>query len=204
MNPKYQASLRGLTLSDTIWAASDLFMNEQSNSPVGSPAQGNIYQESQDKNAKWLWLLIVLIIIGALVFAFFIGIGPFAQLRGGAEEVASPTPESVSSPVSSPSASPEEEVDKSEPAIRVLNGTGVAGLAASVKDFLEGLGWKVATIGNADSSDFTNTVIKFKEGFEKFESALVADLENDYSVEVSSEELDATDSADIEITVGEK
>lgn len=180
-------------------------MNDQGSSPVSSPAQGNIYQGSQEKNAKWLWLLIILIIIGALVFAFFRGIGPFAQFRGEKEE-ASPTPEAVSSPISDTSPTPkaEEEVDKSQPQVRVLNGSGIAGVASSVKDFLENLGWTVSSIGNADEFEFENSVIKFKEGFEKFENVLVSDLEDKYSVEVSSEELDATDSADIEITVGTK
>jgi hypothetical protein len=180
-------------------------MDEQNNSSIGNTApQSPIYQESQDKNAKWLWLLIVLIIIGALVFAFFRGIGPFGQLRGGESEIASPTPEVSSSLISEPSPSPQAEVDRSKPSIRVLNGSGVAGVASSVKDVLEELGWVVSSIGNADEYEFDQTQITFKEGFSEYEDALVADLSDNYSVIVSSDELDATDSADIEVVVGSK
>lgn len=179
-------------------------MDEQNNPPATSPTGSPIYQESQEKNAKWLWLLIILIIIGALVFAFYKGIGPFSQLKksiGGKE--ASPTPQTISSPV--PEESPvSETMDKSKPSIRVLNGSGVAGVASSFKDFIEGLGYKVASLGNADSYDFTQTEVRFKEDFKSYEDTLVSDLSDKYSVKVSSDDLESSDSADIEIIVGTK
>ena len=165
----------------------------------------SIYQESsQGKNAKWLWILIILIVIGAVAFAIFRGIGPFAQLKLGdsKETVESPTPFEFSSP--SPEASPAGQVERSEASVRVLNGSGVAGAAAALKDFLEGRGWTVDKIGNADSSDFTNTVIKFKASFADFQDTLFEDLSSDYSVEVSDDNLEATDSADIEVILGTK
>jgi len=165
----------------------------------------SIYQESsQGKNAKWLWILIILIVIGAVAFAIFRGIGPFAQLKlgGSKETVESPTPFEFSSP--SPEASPAGQVERSEASVRVLNGSGVAGAAAALKDFLEGRGWTVDKIGNADSSDFTNTVIKFKASFADFQDTLFEDLSSDYSVEVSDDNLEATDSADIEVILGTK
>lgn len=178
-------------------------MDEQNTQATTSSAQSPIYQESQDKNAKWLWLLIILIIIGALVFAFFRGLGPFAKFRGTGSESASPSPQSISSPISNPSPSPAEEVDKSEPSIRVLNGTGEAGVAASVKDFLENLGWKVTSIGNA-SQNTEDSTITFKEGFEKFEDSLTGDLSEKYSATAADETLEASDEADIEIVIGAK
>jgi len=173
-------------------------MDEQQTPTAGSP----IYQESQAKNAKWLWFLIVLVIIGALVFAFVRGIGPFAQFQKTSEEEISPTPFALESP--SPEATADAELDKSEPKIRVLNGSGTAGVASSVKDFLEGKGYQVTSIGNAANYDFTQTVIRFKEGFKKFEEVLFSDLSDQYSVKVDSENLEATDSADIEVIAGAK
>lgn len=175
-------------------------MEEQQTPSAGTP----IYQESQEKSAKWLWLLIVLIILAALGFAYWRGIGPFAKFRLGATQESTPTPSPVVFESPSPEASPAADLDKSEPKIRVLNGTSTTGLAASVKDFLEGKGWKVASIGNAATKDFTNTVIRFKTGFDKFEELLTDDLSDKYSVSVDNDELDATDSADIEVTVGTK
>jgi len=179
-------------------------MDPQQNPTAGTP----IYQESQEKNAKWLWLLIVLIIVGSLVFAFVRGIGPFSRFSPFTKsEEFSPTP--VSSPINFTSPSPEataeaEESDKSEASVRVLNGSGKAGIASAVKDFLEGKGWTVDAVGNAQSYDFEQTELRFKEGFEKLQQDLVSDLSDDYSVKISSDQLEATDSADVEIIVGSK
>ena len=88
--------------------------------------------------------------------------------------------------------------------MRVLNGSGVTGAAAALKDFLEGRGWTVDAIGNAESDDFTSTVIKLKASFANFQDTLFEDLSSDYSVEVSDDNLEATDSADIEVILGTK
>ena len=73
-----------------------------------------------------------------------------------------------------------------------------------MKDFLEGKGWIVDELGNADSYDFTNTVIRLKTSFANFQDTLFEDLSSDYSVEVSDDNLEATDSADIEVILGTK
>lgn len=180
----------------------EVYMDETQPAP-GSP----IYQETkQGGSAKWLWLLITLIIIGAVVFAVVRGIGPFANLGISLndDEAASPVPSS--SVVSSPTAEATSaaNLDKSEPEIRVLNGSGTAGAASAMKDTLEGKGYKVISLGNADSYDFSQTVVRLKEAFEAFGDLLLSDLSDDYSVRVDSEFLEATDSADIEVIVGTK
>jgi len=177
-------------------------MDDQQPTPT---AQTPIYQESQQKNAKWLWLLIILIIAGALVFAYVRGLGPFAQFRLGQTEeaVESPSPAAFfSSP--SPEASPASALERSEPKVRVLNGSGRAGAASAIRDFLEGKGYQVASIGNAANYNFEQTVLRFKESFKQFEELLIGDLSDNYSVIVSSDNLEATDSADIEVIVGAK
>lgn len=165
-------------------------------------ATGPIYQESQEKNAKWLWLLIILIIVGALVFAFFRGIGPFAQYSPFVQK-ASPTPEATVAPVEESTPAP-ETLDRSLPKIRVLNGSGIAGKAAAVKDFLEGKGYTVSSIGNADVTDYTDTEVDFKADFLKYKDLVINDLSDKYSAVAGAKSLDATDSADIEVIVGTK
>ena len=178
-------------------------MDEQQTPTAGTP----IYQESQEKNAKWLWILIILIIIGALVFAFLRGIGPFSRFKATSQEQEeSPSPFVFTN---SPAPSPQEAtksagLDRSEPKIRVLNGSGKAGIASVVKDFLEGKSYKVTAIGNADNFDFEKTTLRFKATFAKFANLLEGDLSSNYSVAVDEEELEATDSADIEVIVGAK
>lgn len=178
-------------------------MEEQQTPTAGSP----IYQESQEKNAKWLWILIIFIIIAALVFAFFKGIGPFSKFSPFTqeEEEVSPTPMAIFSPSPTSEATPGAgSLNKAEPKIRVLNGSGTSGLASSFKDFLEGLGYKVVSLGNADNYDYASTELRFKEDFNKFKDTLVSDLSGKYSVKVNSNDLSATDSADIEVIIGAK
>ncbi len=179
-------------------------MDDQEQSPLaGNPSP--IYQESTDgKNAKWLWLLIALIIIGALVFAFARGIGPFGKFKKGSQSASeSPAPASVvASP--RPEATSGANVDKSQIKVRVLNGSGTAGAASSAKDFIESKGYKVVSIGNVDGYGFAQTAVKLKNSVMKIKDTLVSDLSGKYSVKVSNTPLEATDSADVEVTVGAK
>ena len=165
-------------------------------------ATGPIYQESQEKSAKWLWILIILIIIGALVFAFFRGIGPFAKYSPFVQK-ASPTPEATVIPSVEATPVP-QTLDKSIPKIRVLNGSGVAGKASAVKDYLEGKGYTVSSVGNAGNYDFTNTEVSFKLDFVNYKDLIIADLSDKYSAVAGTKDLESTDSADIEVTVGSK
>lgn len=181
-------------------------MDENNSQPQVQPAP--IYQESNDKNAKWLWLLIFLIIIGALVFAFFRGIGPFAAISPfvtKASPTPSPSPFEQTAPISesSPSSSV-ESLDKSSVKVKVLNGSGVTGKAATVKVLLESAGWSVAAIGNADNSDYKTTEVKVKDSAKSFLDAIVKDLSDKYSAGSSSKGLEASDSADIVVIVGTK
>ena len=175
--------------------------NEQQQTPVaGTP----IYQESQEKNAKWLWILIVLIIIAALAFAFFKKIGPFSRFGASEQTLESPSPFMFSSPSPSSEATSGAQLDRSQPKIRILNGSGKVGVASVVKDFLESRGYKVTAIGNAANYDFTNTFVRFKDSFRNFEGLITTDLASKYSVKTSSDPLESTDSADIEVIVGTK
>lgn len=180
-------------------------MDEQQESPMTAGNPGPIYQESTGgKNAKWLWLLIALIIVGALVFAFAKGIGPFGKFKKGSQSaIESPAPASVvESP--SPEATTSASFDKSQIKIRILNGNGTSGAASAAKDFIEGKGYKVVTIGNAATTDFAQTVVKLKDAVLNIKSMLVSDLSDKYSVTVSSTPLEASDSADVEVTLGAK
>ncbi len=165
-----------------------------------------IYQEPAGKSAKWLWILVILIIIGGLIFAYVRGIGPFANINNLVKSSPSPTSDSAMAsmaPVTSPSPTP-PAIDKTAAKIRVLNGSGVTGKAATVKAFLESVGWKVASIGNADSDTFAATEVRVKDKFKSFKDTLISDLSAKYSATANSKALEASDSADIEVTVGAK
>ncbi|HVF03317.1 MAG TPA: LCP family protein [Frankiaceae bacterium] len=60
--------------------------------------------------------------------------------------------------------------------VTVLNGTGVARRAATVADELRGVGFRVATTGNADRADYAATTVRYAPGDEAAAATLAASL----------------------------
>lgn len=100
----------------------------------------------------------------------------------------------------SPTPTPETS-DKSAFNITVLNGSGIAGEAANVQELLEGEGFSVNDIGNAETADYTNTQILYSEDVnEQFLDELEAALETRGPVEM--EEADSDQTEDVVVIVG--
>ncbi|CAN5281595.1 LCP family protein [soil metagenome] len=72
-----------------------------------------------------------------------------------------------------PPAAP-ETVDPGEVEIAVFNGSGAGGLASQTQSELEAAGFVVTSTGNADSSDYTQTEIRYAEGQESQAATLAA------------------------------
>lgn len=66
-----------------------------------------------------------------------------------------------------------DTVDASEPIrLELLNGTNRTGLASRARELFEGYGFQVISVGNADSSDYQETVVYDRQGtIDKAESA---------------------------------
>ncbi|MBX3012686.1 MAG: LCP family protein [Caldilineaceae bacterium] len=73
------------------------------------------------------------------------------KVRTALEEFFKPA-STVTSPADAPS-SPQSV------RIEVLNGTGEPGIAAQTRTYLEARGWQVVAIGDADRSDYSNTLV---------------------------------------------
>jgi LytR cell envelope-related transcriptional attenuator len=114
---------------------------------------------------------------------------------------AEPTP--TSEPTEAPTPT-EAEVDLEAYTIKLLNGSGITGEAAKEKTSLIDAGFKVGTTGNADNSDYTQTVISVKKGVpEGYVKQLKAQLEKNYSVESSTQTLsDNPEGVDVTVTIG--
>jgi len=82
----------------------------------------------------------------------------FANLTADAGPEAAPAPETV---------------DPGEVDVAVFNGSGTGGIAAQTQSELETAGFVVISTGNADSSDYTQTEIRYAEGQES-EAATLA------------------------------
>lgn len=158
-----------------------------------------------------------LVYVGAAVFLFALlgGVGFWGlNSRSGAvdtsENVLSEQSSSqvVNDPVpvvieNTKTETPTVSLDKSDLILRVENGAGIAGIAGKAQKFLEEKGYKVEGIGNADNSDRTDTLVKFKDSKKDYESMLIEDLKGAYTT-VSEFGLDENLPYDVLIIVGSK
>jgi|GEM_PF-5904665 len=144
---------------------------------------------------RWILILIILFLVGLMggLFYFFILQNkpvekPKSPLKTVAVYTPSPTPASVT---------------KNAFTIKVLNGSGVAGQAASVQTMLTSAGYNVVDIDNADNSDYTKTEIQAKSTVSKdFLTSLEQSLSDKYIVDptVSPTKSDETD--DVVVIIG--
>lgn len=176
-------------------------------------------QQGQRTSSRIIFIILGIIAVGLLIF----GVTRFLGSKGEKEEVkATPTPteEVLPTDTPTPEASPTEEVtktptpkptsnpidkttglDRSKLSIQVLNGSGVAGAASKVAELLRGVGYRIASTGNADNFDFVDTSIDVKSASSSYLGLLKKDLQSSYTIGSTSATL-ATGSADAVVIVG--
>lgn len=71
---------------------------------------------------------------------------------------------------------PVAELPRKRVAVMVLNGNGITGAAAATARRVSRRGYRIGTVGNAPSSDYTRTVVMYKRGFEGEGVRLARDL----------------------------
>lgn len=115
----------------------------------------------QSKPTNPLWIIIPgIFLLGALLGGII-----FYQksLNKSATETPSPTPVSeMTSSTPTPSGVPISQVNFAKYPILIQNGSGIPGEASNVSSILTAAGFSVSGTGNADSYDFTKTVIQAK------------------------------------------
>lgn len=117
------------------------------------------------------------------------------------EQVNTEQPPMVEQPIVEEPVVAPAELNRSDLVLRVENGAGIAGIAGEAQTFLEEKGYKVEGIGNADESDRTTTLLKFKDSKKDFEKMLVEDLKGSYTITVEYG-LAETDAYDVLMVVG--
>ncbi len=95
-------------------------------------------------------------------------------------------------------------VNLEEYSIEVLNGSGITGAASKLKEALTTEGFKVISAGNADKSDYTDTIIAAKKKVSSaYMEKLKENLKKTYTVVADSKTLvPETSEADVVITIG--
>lgn len=150
---------------------------------------------SPKKNFMWpiLFIFIITLLLLGGIFVWKKG-----AITGGKINVVTLTP----SPTVVPS--PTITIDLTKYEIKVLNGSEVDGEAGRQKSSLETEGFTVSTVGNADNSDYTDTVIQAKKEVEKdFIAKLKSVLEDSFTVG-DTESLSDSASTPVVIILGTK
>ncbi len=87
------------------------------------------------------------------------------------------------SPTPTLAPAPTKTIDLSKYPLRILNGSGIDGEASRQKSSLETEGFVVSSIGNADNSNYSNSIIQAKKEVDKdFITKLKNVLENSFTV----------------------
>lgn len=145
--------------------------------------------------------ILILIVIGIVV------IGATVYLLRGTFKLGSSgsnaTPQVSSSPTPTPTPTPTPiAIDRSKFKIRVLNGSGKSGLAASVSSKLKDLGYQIERTGNATNSAFEVTQVRAKDSAVDLIAQLILDLAPDFKAASSSSSLKSSDTSDGEVILG--
>ena len=113
---------------------------------------------------------------------------------------------SVVEPTTSESEEPtptEEEVQRSQYKIEVLNGSGIEGEAGRAEALLKSAEFDVVGTGNAENYDYEETVIQAGDDVSSaWLDELKKELSTKYSVKSSAEKLDTETDADVVVIVG--
>ena len=116
-----------------------------------------------------------------------------------------PTPIPSDTPTPKPTSNPIDKttgLNRSKLSVTVQNGSGEAGVAATGKDFLNGLGYDVISTSNADNFDYTGVTIQVKSASSDYLTLLKSDLGAKYIVGNTSSDLSASVSADALVIIG--
>lgn len=147
-----------------------------------------------------------LVVIGGLILQLTVGLesifsGIISANQGRNQEVLSKADQTIIEQTPAPTPTPQKEVKRTDLKLRVENGNGVAGSAGKLKEYLEGFGYSVVSVGNADKSDYSKTTVKLPKELANYKDLLSNDLKTNYSVEIADVSAKQTD-YDVLVIVG--
>ncbi|MBU2460484.1 LytR C-terminal domain-containing protein [Patescibacteria group bacterium] len=146
----------------------------------------------------WLWAAIVLGV------AAVVGFGLVAVARGSIS-LPKITVQSTPTPTPAPVATPTPgELQRADLKVQVLNGSGIAGAAGTMKTFLEEKGYTVEDVSNAENYDYQETEIIAKAESRAYLSLLEKDLREDYVIGTPAATLSSDSAYDVQVIVGKE
>jgi len=179
----------------------DISNKETAPSVAHEEDTGRIFPKSSfdnhDKSSRWLlWATIILVtlataVVGAVVVMHKSTSQPVKEVL-----IEKPFPTPTTEP------SPAPAVSRSDVKVQVLNGSGIAGKAATAKTYLESLGYVNVKIGNASSTDYEITEISIKKSKARYTDLIVKDVSGEYTLAEEIGILEEDDTYDIVIILG--
>lgn len=148
------------------------------------------------KNFMWPVLFVFIIALAMLggIFIYKQGMNKGTEVN---VVTLSPTPTLIPIPTVA-------EIDLSKHKIKILNGSEVEGEAGRKKSALEEKGFTVSSVGNAQNSDYTKTIIQAKENVDKDFLDKLKSVLKESLVVGEIEELPEDADSDIIIIIGSK
>lgn len=163
-----------------------------------STPEGDEGSSQKKKNIIWIGITFIFFCLG-LFGGLFIFNRVNSEQDSDNKETVTNTP--APSPVADVSPTPDTTIPKTYD-IKILNGSGRSGVAAGAQELLEKEGFEVASIGNADKSTYTTTIIQAKAGVsDDYLKKLQDALSTSYTLG-KIEELAELEDSDIIIIVG--
>lgn len=113
---------------------------------------------------SWKKIILIVLIVVPIGFLMFGGFLYFSN-NFDLDNLSKKPEKSIKLPEITPTPT-KVEVERQVYEIEVQNGSGIAGEGARVKEILEKEGFKVGAVGNADNSNYTETIITVSERVE--------------------------------------
>jgi hypothetical protein len=154
--------------------------------------------EHKGNGMKVVLIFLTAIIVGGGAVAGFLFFSHNKQASVPQVTVSPTQAISPTEPVASESAA---MADIANLSVQILNGSGTAGEAARVRDFLQEAGFETFSLGNADSYEYTDTEVQLKEASPSAVFGKIKDALSTYTV-VEKDQLPATSDYDVVIFVG--
>jgi hypothetical protein len=158
------------------------------------------YVERSSPKPKLLliFVIVLLLIIAALAGLYFLGASKNYRIVQSIPNVPTPTITKQS-----PTPLPTQPVlNRSDLTVAIKNGSGTAGAAKGISSTLNGLGYKIGTIGNADKFTYTGITVHVKKSKSNYLDQIKKDIIDSDSTASVSASVDDTITSDAEVIVG--
>ena len=197
---RYKNPIIGLAMKKDIEGRDEEVLNIIPQRELSSLSDDFVPEKGHTSPFVWIALLIAFILLG---IGGFLWTNQKNSQTSQSTAQPTPTPEIASPTPEPPTPTKEPELNVSSLTVHVLNGTGLPWVSTTIANLLREKGFTEITTGNAETFDYTATVVRKKEGISGKLDTVITDILSEYTVE-QSEPLTNDFPYDVLIIVGEK